>query len=60
MRVLKVGLAVLFMAAATLTVTSVSEFGAAEAKSHVKKGKPGKCGTLMYYSKKDKGCVSKA
>ena len=58
MRVLKAALAVMFLAAGTLTVTSIGDMGAAEAKAHVKKGKPGKCGTLMYYSKKDRGCVS--
>jgi hypothetical protein len=43
-------------AVASVPVVHVST---AEAKAHVKKGKPGKCGTFWYYSKKDKGCVSK-
>lgn len=59
MRVLKVALAVAFLAAGTLTVPSIGDFGSAEAKAHVKKGKPGKCGVGSYYSKKDKGCVAK-
>jgi uncharacterized low-complexity protein len=60
MRTLKIALAVAFMAAASLTATSVGTMGTAEAKAHVTKGKPGKCGMTKYYSKKDKGCVSKA
>ncbi len=60
MRVLKIALAVMFMAAASLTVTSVGSFGTAEAMSHgKKKAAPGKCGTLMYYDKKTKKCASK-
>ncbi len=59
MRTLKIALALAFVAAASLTATSVGTMGTAEAKAHVTKGKPGKCGTLKYYSKKDKGCVSK-
>ena len=57
MRVLKVALAVMFMAAGTLTLTSVDTFGAAEAKG--KKDAPGKCGTMMFYNKKTKKCASK-
>ena len=60
MRTLKTVLAVAFLAAVSLTATSVGDFGTAEAKAHVTKGKPGKCGVLKYYSKKDKGCLSKA
>jgi uncharacterized low-complexity protein len=60
MRILKTLMAVAFLAGATLTVTSVGDMGSAEAKAHVTKGKPGKCGVTKYYSKKDKGCVSKA
>ena len=59
MRVVKTALAVAFMAAATLTSTSVGTFSSAEAKAHVTPGKPGRCGVLKYYSKKDKGCLSK-
>ena len=60
MRILKTVLAVAFLAGVSLTATSVGELGSAEAKAHVTKGKPGKCGVFKYYSKKDKGCLSKA
>lgn len=60
MRIVKTILAVAFMAAASLSVSSVGSMGTVEAKAHVTKGKPGKCGVTKYYSKKDKGCVSKA
>jgi len=53
MRVLKMGLAVAFMAASMVTISGVSSFGGAEAKDQ-----PGKCGTLKYFSKKTKKCVS--
>lgn len=59
MRTLKMVVAVTFLAAASLTATSVGSFGTAEAKSHVTKGKPGKCGVMKFYSKKQRGCVSK-
>jgi hypothetical protein len=59
MRALKIALAVAFVAATSLTTMSVGSMGTAEAAGHVTKGKPGKCGMLKYYSKKDKGCVSK-
>ena len=60
MRILKVALATAFMASASLTATAVGTMGSAEAKAHVTPGKPGKCGVTKYYSKKDKGCLSKA
>jgi hypothetical protein len=59
MRALKTALAIMFLASASLTATSVGSFGVAEAKGHVTKGKPGKCGTGKFYSKKEKGCVAK-
>ncbi len=43
-----------------VVATSVGDFGAAEAKAHEKKGKPGSCGTNYYYSKKKKLCVNAA
>lgn len=60
MKSVKIVLAAAFLATVSLTATSVGSMGSAEAKAHVTKGKPGKCGTMKYYSKKDKGCVSKA
>jgi uncharacterized low-complexity protein len=59
MRSLKIALAVAFAATGLLTVSSVGQTSAVEAKAHVTKGSPGKCGTGKYYSKKDKGCVAK-
>jgi len=59
MRSLKIALAVAFAATGLLTVSSVGQTGAVEAKAHVTKGSPGKCGFGKYYSKKDKGCVAK-
>jgi hypothetical protein len=59
MRVLKTALAVAFLATGVLAVSSVGEQGAADAKAHVTKGSPGKCGFLKFYSKKDKGCIKK-
>jgi uncharacterized low-complexity protein len=59
MRIAKFALAVMIAAAGSLVTTSVGSFGSAEAKAHVTKGKPGKCGVGKYYSKKDKGCLSK-
>jgi UPF0716 family protein affecting phage T7 exclusion len=59
MRGLTLGLAIVFAAAGFLTLSSVGSNGAAEAKAHVTKGKPGKCGMGKYYSKTDKGCVAK-
>jgi uncharacterized low-complexity protein len=59
MRSLKIALAVAFAATGLLTVSSVGQMSTAEAKAHVTKGKPGKCGTGKFYSKKDKGCIAK-
>jgi uncharacterized low-complexity protein len=59
MRGFKVAIAVAFAAVGLLTVSSVGSLGTAEAKAHVTKGSPGKCGIGKYYSKKDKGCVAK-
>ena len=59
MRIVKALMAVAFLAATTLTVSSVGDMGSAEAKAHVTKGKPGKCGTGKFFSKKDKGCIAK-
>jgi uncharacterized low-complexity protein len=59
MRALRTLLAVAFTAAISLTASSVGSFGEASAKAHVTKGKPGKCGPGKFYSKKDKGCISK-
>lgn len=56
MRFVKAGLAVLFMASAAIVMPSVGDMGSAEAKG--KKDRPGKCGTMKYYSKKTKKCVS--
>ena len=60
MRILTIAIATAFVAAAGLTASSVGTMGSAQAKAHVTPGKPGKCGVTKYYSKKDKGCVSKA
>ncbi len=59
MRTIKFVMALAFLATTSLTATSIGTLGSAEAKAHVTKGKPGKCGMMKYYSKKDKGCVSK-
>jgi uncharacterized low-complexity protein len=59
MRALKIALAVAFAATGLLTVSSVGQMGTAEAKAHVTKGKPGKCGMGKFYSKKEKGCIAK-
>lgn len=59
MRLIKIVMTFAFLATTSLTVTSVGSMSSAEAKAHVTKGKPGKCGMMKYYSKKDKGCVSK-
>lgn len=60
MRILKAAMIAAFTLVSSMTVMSVGSYNAAEAKAHVTKGKPGKCGVTKYYSKKDKGCVSKA
>lgn len=59
MRVIHIAVSVAFIAAGFLTMSSIGEMGTAQAKAHVTKGKPGKCGMGKYYSKKDKGCVAK-
>ena len=59
MRGLKLAIALAFAATGFLTMSSVSEMSSAEAKAHVTKGKPGKCGTGKFYSKKEKGCIAK-
>ena len=59
MRAFHIAVAVAFMATGFLTLSSVGDMGTAEAKAHVTKGKPGKCGMGKYYSKKDKGCIMK-
>jgi uncharacterized low-complexity protein len=59
MRILKAALLAAFTLTSSLTVMSVGSYNAAEAKAHVTKGKPGKCGMGKFYSKKDKGCLSK-
>jgi uncharacterized low-complexity protein len=59
MRKLTLALAIAFAATGVLTMSSIGQMGAAEAKAHVTKGKPGKCGMGKYYSKTDKGCVAK-
>jgi hypothetical protein len=58
MRIAKIIMAAAFAVAMYSAVEVVSPSTAA-AKAHVTKGKPGKCGTFKYYSKKDKGCVDK-
>lgn len=57
MRVLKVALAVLFLAGSMVAVSGMVSSDTAEAKGA--KAKPGKCGTMMYYNKKTKKCASK-
>lgn len=52
-------LTVLMAAAFFMAAGSVGEINSADAKAHVTPGKPGKCGVGKYYSKKDKGCLSK-
>ena len=59
MRVLTVAMSMAIMAGAMLTASSIGSSGAVEAKAHVTKGSPGKCGVGKYYSKKDKGCLTK-
>ena len=59
MRFIHISVAVAFLATGFLAVSSIGEMGIAEAKAHVTKGRPGKCGVGKYYSKKDRGCVAK-
>jgi uncharacterized low-complexity protein len=60
MKTLKVVLAVAAIAAAGVVAPSVGSLGSVEAKAHVTKGKPGKCGPGKFYSKKERGCVAKS
>ena len=46
------------IATASLAVTGAGEFGAANAKAHAKKGKPGQCGKFYYYDKKKRLCLN--
>jgi uncharacterized low-complexity protein len=59
MRTVRTLFAVAFAAAGLLSMSAIGDMGSAEAKAHVTKGKPGKCGTGKFYSKKDKGCIAK-
>jgi uncharacterized low-complexity protein len=59
MRMLKLALVAAFTVTASIGFSAVGQNGAVEAKAHVTKGSPGKCGVGKYYSKKDKGCVAK-
>ena len=59
MRLLNIAMTLVLASAVVLSVSSITMSGTAEAKAHVTKGKPGKCGVGKYYSKKDKGCVNK-
>jgi uncharacterized low-complexity protein len=59
MGIVKVALIAAFAFAATFTVGSAVTSSSAEAKAHVTKGKPGKCGVGKFFSKKDKGCIAK-
>ncbi len=59
MKTVKIFFIAAFVAATGLVAPSIGTSGAADAKAHVTKGKPGKCGVGKYYSKKEKGCLSK-
>lgn len=59
MRIAKLFMAAAFAFSGSLVASSIGSYNAVEAKAHVTKGKPGKCGMGKYYSKKDKGCVAK-
>jgi hypothetical protein len=56
----KIALVVLMalFAASSLTAASVPAFADKSSKSAKKKDRPGQCGTLNYYDKKQKKCVS--
>lgn len=45
-------------AAVAVAVPSFGDSGAAHAKAHAKPGKPGQCGPLYYYSKKERQCLN--
>jgi hypothetical protein len=59
MSFVKLALVAAFAFTASISVGSAVTSSTAEAKAHVSKGSPGKCGMGKYYSKKDKGCLSK-
>jgi hypothetical protein len=59
MSIVKLALIAAFAFTTSISIGSVVTSTNAEAKAHVTKGKPGKCGVGKYYSKKDKGCLTK-
>jgi hypothetical protein len=59
MSIVKLALIAAFAFTASISVGSVITSSEAEAKAHVTKGKPGKCGVGKFFSKKDKGCIAK-
>jgi hypothetical protein len=59
MSIVKLALVAAFAFSASITVGSVVTSSSAEAKAHVTKGSPGKCGVGKYYSAKEKGCLTK-
>jgi hypothetical protein len=59
MSIVKLALIAAFAFTASISVGSVVTSSEAEAKAHVTKGKPGKCGVGKFFSKKDKGCIAK-
>ena len=59
MSFVKLALIAAFAFTTSISVGSVVTSTNAEAKAHVTKGKPGKCGVGKFYSKKDKGCIAK-
>lgn len=58
MNTLKVAIVASLLAFGALAVSGTGDFNAASAKAHAKKGKPGKCGTFYYYSKKKRMCLN--
>jgi hypothetical protein len=58
MRGITLALAIAIASMGFVAVSSIGQMGAAEAKAHVTKGKPGKCGVGKFFSKKEKGCVA--
>jgi uncharacterized low-complexity protein len=59
MSIVKLALIAAFAFTASISVGSVVTSSSAEAKAHVTKGSPGKCGVGKFFSKKDKGCIAK-
>jgi hypothetical protein len=59
MSIVKLALIAAFAFTASISVGSVITSSEAEAKAHVTKGKPGKCGVGKFFSKTDKGCIAK-